>query len=201
MPVMQFLRGEYRRAVIGGGSALIGLVALLLCMLPLRSHLSIATPALLFVIPVVVCVMIGGFAPGVVVSLVGFLFYDLFFLPPYGRVVIQAPQNWTALFVYLAVALVMARVVTNLKNAREEGQRREQDATRLYELSQALIGDLTPSQLLDHIVSTVQTVFAPRWTAMVLPELAADTNLEGAKLAVAARAGQELSAADMASLT
>jgi two-component system, OmpR family, sensor histidine kinase KdpD len=201
MPEMQFFRGAYRRAVIGGGISLIGLVALLLCMLPLRDHLSTATPALLFVIPVIVCVMIGGFAPGVLVALVGFLFYDLFFLPPYGRLTIHSPQNLTALFVYLAVVLVMARVVTNLKDAREEGQRREQDAARLYELSQALIGDLTPSQLLDHIVSTVQAVFAPRWTAMVLPELAADTNLEGAKLAVAARAGQTLTEADIASLT
>jgi two-component system sensor histidine kinase KdpD len=201
MPMMQFFRGAYRQAVIGGGLSFIGLVVLLLCMLPFRHHLSTATPALAFVIPVVVCVMIGGFASGVVLSLIGFLSYDIFFLPPYGRLTIQSPQNWTALFVYLAVALVMARVVTNLKDAREEGQRREEDATRLFELSQALIGDLTLSQLLDHIVSTVQTVFAPRWTAMVLPELQADTNLEGAKLAVAARAGQTLSATDVASLT
>jgi len=199
--VKQFFRGPYRRAVIGGALGLIGLVALLLCMLPLRDHISTATPALVFVLPVVVCVMIGGFAPGVLVSLVGFLFYDIFFLPPYGRVAIQAPQNWTALFVYLAVALVMARVVTNLKEAREEGQRRVEDAARLYELSQALIGDLTLPQLLDHIVSTVQTVFEPCWTAMVLPELDGDANLEGAKLTVAARAGQALSETDIASLT
>jgi two-component system sensor histidine kinase KdpD len=181
--------------------ALAAQVALALCMWPIRSHLSTATPALMFVLPVVVAVMFGGFGPGVLVSLAGFLLYDVFFLPPYGRVTVQAPQNWTALLVYLAVALVMARVVTNLKSAREEGHRREQDATRLYELSQALIGDLTLNQLLDHIVSTVQTMFTPQWTAMVLPDQHSDSILEGATLVVAARAGQELTPADIASLT
>ncbi len=201
MPVTPFFRGATNRAVIGWGLALTAQVALALCMLPFRSHLSTATPALVFVIPVVVAVMFGGFGPGVLVSLAGFVFYDVFFLPPYGRVAVQAPQNWTALLVYLAVALVMARVVTNLKTAREEGRRRELEATRLYELSQALIGDLTLDQLLNHIVATVQTMFTPQWTAMVLPDQHGDGVLEGATLAVAARAGRELTPAENESLT
>jgi len=68
--------------------------------------------------------------------------------------------------------LVMARVVTQLHAARDEARRREQDAGRLFELSQALIGDTGISELLDHIVITVQTVFAPRWTALLLPPVA-----------------------------
>ena len=65
--------------------------------------------------------------------------------------------------------LVVAQVVAQLRSAREEALRRTEESGRLYELSQALIGDLTLSQLLTHIVDTVQAVFAPRWTALVLP--------------------------------
>jgi two-component system sensor histidine kinase KdpD len=96
---------------------------------------------------------------------------------------------------------MVAKVVDNLHSARNEAHRREQDADRLFELSQALIGDLTISQLLDHIAATVQTVFAPRWTALLLPTgagLAAD---EGPELIVAARDGQELTAEEVDSLT
>jgi two-component system sensor histidine kinase KdpD len=94
----------------------------------------------------------------------------------------------------------MAQVVEKLHTARDEARRREQDAARLFELSQALIGDLTISQLLDHIAATVQTVFAPRWTALLLPAGAGPAG-EGAELFVAARDGQELTTEEMDSLT
>ena len=68
------------------------------------------------------------------------------------------------------VVLVVSQVVAKLRSAREEAERRTEESERLYELSQALIGDLTLSQLLTHIVATVQSVFAPRWTALVLPD-------------------------------
>jgi two-component system sensor histidine kinase KdpD len=93
------------------------------------------------------------------------------------------------------VVLLVARVVTDLQAAREEARRREQDATRLFTLSQALIGDFNLSQLLDHIVTTVQSAFGPRWTALLLP------GGDGPDLSVAARAGQGLSEADLTSLT
>ena len=95
----------------------------------------------------------------------------------------------------MMIVLVVARVVTNLQQAREEARRREEDAARLFELSKALIGDLNQAQLLDHIVATVQAVFEPRWTALVLPDD------DGSVLAVAARARQDLTGDDLASLT
>ena len=79
--------------------------------------------------------------------------------------------------------------------------RRGQDAARLFELSQALIGDIALSELLDHIAATVQTVFAPRWTALLLPADALPAGSDGPDLRVAARAGQELTGAELTSLT
>src|ERR1039458_10167450 len=111
-------------------------------MLPVRSHLTIAAPALVFVIPVILGLVVGGFIPGAVGAVAGFLFFDIFFLPPYGRLTVQAPENWIALIVYVVVVLVVARLVTNLQMAREEADRRVKDAGRLFELSQTLIGDL-----------------------------------------------------------
>jgi two-component system sensor histidine kinase KdpD len=200
MPTMQVMKGTYRRSVAGGILALAAQAVVMLCMLPFRSHLSIATPALVFVVPVVVGVVIGGFASGSVAALGGFLFYDIFFLPPYGTLTVRAPQNWTALVVYALVVLVVARVVTNLQKAREESHRREEDAARLYELSQALIGDLTLAQLLQHIAATVQAVFSPRWTVMLVPG-ETDGRGDTAALAVAAQAGQVLTSEETASLT
>ncbi len=194
-------KATYQRTAFGIVVTLGGLGALLALMLPFRAHLSIAIPALAFVLPAVIGVVIGGFIPGVVGALAGFLVYDWFFLPPYNTFTVRFPSNWFALAVYAVVVLIVAQVVAKLRSAREEALRRTEESERLFELSQALIGDLTLSQLLTHIVGTVQSVFAPRWTALVLPGAGPESTESGEVLRVAATAGQPLSQADVASVT
>ena len=193
--------GRYQRIVVGIVATLASLGVLLAILVPFRPHLSTAIPALVFVLPAVVGVVIGGFWVGVVGAGAGFLAYDWFFLPPYDTLTVRSAQNWIALVVYLAVVLIVAQVVAQLRAAREEALRRTEESDRLYELSQTLIGDLTLPQLLSHIAGTVQDVFEPRWTALVLPHGDHDEPVPGETLEVAATAGQAMSEADVASLT
>src|SRR5271163_3313639 len=134
--------GRYQRRTVGVVASLAGLGVLLAILLPLRPHVSIVIPALLFVLPALLGVVLGGFVPGVVGALAGFLCYDYFFLPPYNTLTVRSPQNWVALLVYVVVVLVVAQVVAQLQRAREDALRRTEETARLYELSQALIGDL-----------------------------------------------------------
>ncbi len=194
-------RGTYQRLTLGIVVTLAALGVLLAVLLPFRAHLSIAIPALVFVVPALVGVVIGGFVPGVVGALAGFVVYDLFFLPPYNELAVRSPQNWIALAVYAVVVLIVSQIVAKLRSAREEAERRTQESERLYELSQALIGDLTLSELLTHMVATVQSVFVPRWTALVLPNGDAGTGASYAALRVAASAGQPMTEADEDSVT
>jgi two-component system sensor histidine kinase KdpD len=191
----------YQRTAIGTVAMLASLGVLLAVLLPFRAHLSIAIPALVFVLPAVVGVVIGGFIAGALGAIAGFLAYDYYFLPPYGTLTVRSPQNWIALVVYVVVVLIVAQVVAQLQRARQEAVRRTDEAGRLYELSQALTGDLTLSQLLTHIVETVQGAFEPRWTALVLPWNVAEAQVPGGALQVAATAGRPLADDDVASLT
>jgi two-component system, OmpR family, sensor histidine kinase KdpD len=201
---MQGNMRSHRQVVLGCVLTLTAQGVLLAVMVPFRVHLSDATSALAFVVPVVVGVVIGGYIPGALASVVGFVLYDIFFLPPYGNLTVKEDADWLALLVYLIVVQIVAQVVTNLNAARDEARRREQDAGRLFELSQALIGEFTISELLDHIVTTVQTVFAPRWTALLLPAETAPIGPDGGdgdELFVAARGGQPITAEELTSLT
>lgn len=197
----RLIRGRYQRPVLGVLATLLALGAALAILLPFRSHVSTAIPALLFVLPALVGVVAGGFLPGAVGALGGFVFYDYFFLPPENALTVKSPQNLVALLVYGAVVLVVAQVVAQLRRAREDALRRTEETRRLYELSQALIGDLNFSQLLIHIVDTVQGVFSPRWTALVLPAGGRDALAPGEVLQVVAAAGEPLSQGDIAALT
>jgi two-component system, OmpR family, sensor histidine kinase KdpD len=178
---------------------LVALVALVAVMVPFRAHSSLTIPALVFVLPALVGVVVGGFLPGVVGAIAGFLAYDYFFLPPYDTLTVRSPQNWVALVVYVVVVLVVAQVVARLRDAREEALRRTDEAGRLFELSRALIGDLSHPEVLSHIVVTIQESFSPRWTALVLPEDVVGT--ADGPLRVAATAGQPLDADEVSSLT
>lgn len=173
--------GHRGSGVRGLAAALILTAALTAVMAPLRDHLSGATSALAFVIPVVVGVAIGGFAVGVLAVGIGFLTYDAVFIPPFGTLDVSAAQDWVALVVYAAAMLVVARVVAALRRARAEAHRGEDDTRRLFEVSSLLIGERPLPELLQQVVDTVCHDFGLRSAALLLPE--------GERLTVVARSG------------
>src|SRR5262245_58526630 len=65
--------GNGRRVLLGSATSLATMAVLTCVMLPLRPYLTIATTALVLVLPVVIGVVIGGFVAGVVSVVAGFL--------------------------------------------------------------------------------------------------------------------------------
>jgi two-component system sensor histidine kinase KdpD len=182
------MRRDVTGSLIGVGSAL----ALGALMVPLRSHLSIATPGLVLVVPVVAGVVIGGTRAGLVSVAAGFLVYDFAFIPPYYTLNVGAAENWVALAVYVVVMILVARVVSHLEAARAEAQRRDADARRVFELSELLVGDRPIAELLATIVDTVRTVFDVTAVALLLPV--------AGRLTTLAAAGQPIPESELRSL-
>jgi two-component system sensor histidine kinase KdpD len=173
-----------KRSVIGTVAALASMALLTSAMLPLRSHLSIATTALVLVVPVVVGVVIGGFSTGVLSVIAGFLVYDFFFIPPYLTLWVGAPQNWAALGVYAVVMLPVARVVAGMNAARGKERRQSREIRQLFELSDLLVEDKPLDVLLSVIVTALADVFSSRQVALFLPR--------AGRLQIAASAGDPL---------
>ena len=173
-----------RRSVAGALVALAGIAVLSALMLPARGHLSLATPALVLVVPVVLGVAVGGFPAGVVAVVAGFVVYDFAFIPPYGTLDVGAAQNWIALGVYVVVMLVVARIFAFLQRVRAESRRREEETRRLYLFSDQLIGDRSLPELLGVVAETIETAFSPAGVAVLLPQ--------GDELRVEATAGAPL---------
>jgi two-component system, OmpR family, sensor histidine kinase KdpD len=173
-----------RRAVWGGVVALVALLACTGVLLAFRPHLSVATSALVLVVPVVLGVAVGGFAAGAGAAVAGFLVFDWFFIPPFGTLDVGAAQNWVALAVYLVVVVVVARVVAVQQAARQLAAAREDAVRRLFEVSESLIGERPLDELLDLVARTVHEGFGTRWVAVLLPR---DGRLE-----IVATAGEPL---------
>jgi len=161
-------------------------------MLPWRSHVAVATAGLVLVLPVVVGVILGGYPGGVAGVVSGFLVYDFAYIPPYNTLTVGDGQNWVALGVYVVVMLLVAQVAAHLRTARSAALRREEEARRLFALSELLVENGSLDELLETIVTAIDTVFDVDGVALLLPG--------GGRLAVAASAGQTLSAADLAAV-
>jgi two-component system sensor histidine kinase KdpD len=164
--------GRRQLAASARGTAL-GLVlvaALSAAMLPLRDHLSVATSALVLVVPVVASVSAGGFAAGVISAATGFLLYDLLFIPPYYTLEVGAGQNWVALGVYAVVTIVVARVVSQLNAAKSEAQARAEELRRLFDVSELLVRDASTVDVLQTVVASVVQAFAVDGATLLLPD-------------------------------
>jgi two-component system, OmpR family, sensor histidine kinase KdpD len=158
-----------KRTLLGLAAALASMVVLTGAMLPLRGSLSVATTALILVVPVVIGVVIGGFAAGVLSVVAGFLVYDYFFIKPYLTLWVGAPQNWVALGVYVAVMLPVARVVAGMNTARARELRQGRELRQLFELSDLLVEDKPLDVLLSVVVMALADVFGARQVALFLP--------------------------------
>lgn len=179
-----------RGNLVGSLAALACTAALTAAMLPLRTHLSVATTALVLVVPVVVGVTFGGFLAGVLSITGGFLVYDFFFIPPYLTLDVGASENWTALGIYVLVMLPVARVVAGMTLARAEARQRGLQLRRLFDLTTQLVQDRPLPELLSVIVTDLADLLAAGHVALLLPD-------EDDRLRVAATAGDDLDPAEL----
>ncbi len=180
------------RRLIGSAVGVFASAGLGAAMLPLRSHLSIATTGLVLVVPVVTGVVTGGFVAGLVSVAAGFLVYDFVFIPPYYTLPVSAAQNWVALGIYAIVMVLVARVVAGLGEARVASNARSANARHLFELSELLLADKPVPDLGQSIVQEVRESFGLSGVALLL-------SVDG-RLEVVASSGTSVGEAELAQL-
>lgn len=121
-------------------------------------HVNQTTVALTFLLAILTVSALWGFAVSAVMSVAAMLALNYYFLPPFGTLVIADPQNWAALFAFLATALIASQLSARAQREAEESQRRRNEVERLYSFSQHLLVSGNVITLLNaipnHIVET-----------------------------------------------
>lgn len=181
-----------QRRLVGSCVGVVLAFAFGAALLPLRSHVSVSTTALVLVVPVVLGAVLGGFVAGAVSVVAGFLVYDFAFVPPYKTLSVGTAQNWTALVVYVIVMLLVARIVDALETSRDDARRAHDVTRRLSEVSELLVGDQPVDRLLATIVSSAQKVFNVPGVSLL--------ELEEGRLVVVASAGEPLTEEELRQL-
>ena len=137
------------------GSLLItGLIAFL-HLYPLIPNISI-----LYLLIILWLASTRGRYAAILASVIAFLSFDFFLVPPLYVFTIAHPEEWVALFVFLVTALLTGQMASTLRYQAQEAQRRERETYVLYELVRTTNNDEQMEQQLHTIAKAIVTVFS-----------------------------------------
>jgi len=97
------------------------------------------TVAFAYLLFVLIVASTWGFVEACLSSILATLTFNFFFLPPVGTFTIADPQNWVALFSFLATSLIASRLSDKAKQKARYAVERQQDVERLYTFSRAIL--------------------------------------------------------------
>ncbi|MDQ1488825.1 MAG: two-component system, OmpR family, sensor histidine kinase KdpD [Actinomycetota bacterium] len=120
-------------------------------VLPFRSDITVATAALVLVVPVALGVAVGGFSAVPVGVAFGFLTFDFFFIPPYSTFYVTEWEDWISLVVYAMVGCTVGGVVAQLGRAQREAEARRAEAQLLWAERARLVEESSRLQLLEEV--------------------------------------------------
>ena len=121
-------------------------------------HANATTVALTFLLVVLVVSANWGFWYAAFLAVISTLAFNYFFLPPFGTLTIADPQNWTALFAFLATAVIAGQLSERARRETLGANQRRRELEHLYAFSQRLLTLESVPELLNlaprHIVET-----------------------------------------------
>jgi len=121
--------------------------------------LNATTVGFAYLLDVLVVASTWGLIESVAAALFATLCFNFFFLPPVGRLTIADPQNWVALFAFLATSLIASRLSEVARRRTREAVDRQQDLERLYTFSRNVLLWDTNESLPKQLARTLAEVF------------------------------------------
>lgn len=156
----------YAAAVLGVALAS-GVIALV------QQAVHIANISLIYLLVVLWLATAFGWGPAFLASLLAFLAYDFFFIPPVFRLTVDDPTEWVSLFALLITALVLGQLTALVQARAREARESQQRTAILYSLAQLIASATDQQALLDALAQRVLDVFTPagvRGCALFLPD-------------------------------
>ncbi|MGB9067054.1 MAG: ATP-binding protein [Candidatus Acidiferrales bacterium] len=126
------------------------------------------TVALTFLLAILAVSTFWGMAVAVVMSAVSVVAWNYYFLPPTGTLTISDPENWVALFAFLAVAIISSKLSTQARQQAADALARRRDMEKLYTFSQGLLESRNVMELVNKIPTHIVNAFEVGAAALFL---------------------------------
>ena len=144
----------------GYAAALLGVALASVIIFLLGLFVHIANISLVY-LPVVLWLAAAfGRGPALLGSVLAFLSYDFFFIPPLYQITVSDPTEWLSLFALLITALVLSQFAITVQVRAREARESQQRTANLYSLAQLIASATEQQELLDALVQRLLDVFA-----------------------------------------
>ncbi len=127
------------------------------------------TTALTYLLVVLITAAAARLWVAIVTSLVADLSLNYFFMPPFGTLTIADPQNWVALFVFLAVSVIASQLSAAVRDRERESSARRDELGRLFDLSRDILLSTDSTEAIRQLVTFVARRFDLEFAAVCLP--------------------------------
>ena len=131
-------------------------------------HLNATTIALAFLLGVLIVSAFYGLPQAIYMALVSTVAFNFYFLPPIGTLTIADPQNWVALFAFVATGIAVSEMSARAQRGQRIANERRREVERLYSFSQLLLSSENAAELLNLIPRFIVESFGVRSAAVAL---------------------------------
>jgi two-component system sensor histidine kinase KdpD len=122
----------FEKKWVGYLAAVIGIAAVTGALKLFGEHVNSTTVALALLLVVLFIATGWGSRPAVFSSLLGVVCFNFFYLPPVGRLAVDDPDNWVALFAFLVTAATAGQLSARAKRRAVEADAGRREIERLY---------------------------------------------------------------------
>src|SRR5687768_2037442 len=126
------------RPLLGTAVGVVAVGVITAVLIPFRSDVSQAAPALVMVIAVVVAGLLGGRLAAVVTALVGIFAFNIAFIPPYWTLAVDGVEDAIALAAFTVVGLTVGTLVAREADHRRAAEQRARELQTLHERYEAV---------------------------------------------------------------
>jgi two-component system sensor histidine kinase KdpD len=131
-------------------------------------HVNPTTAAVTFLLAILTVAAAWGVRYAIPMSLAAAVCFNFFFLPPVGKLTINDPQNWVALFAFFFTSIIASNLSERARRQTTEANRRRQDVERLYVFGQQLLVADNVVELLKGVPGFVAETFGATHAALYL---------------------------------
>jgi two-component system sensor histidine kinase KdpD len=134
------MQTEPRSKSLGLLAAVLSVAAITGVIFPLRHAVPAVSTGVLYLLGVLLVSSYWGLALGLITSLASATAFNFFHIPPYGHFTISNPQNWVALGVFFAAAVVASTLAHAARVRTLEAEERGREADLAADLARLILG-------------------------------------------------------------
>ena len=152
---------------VGGALVITGLIDVF------HLYPTIPNISLVYLLLILVLASTRGRYPALLASVVAFLSFDFFLVPPFYSLNIFRWEEWLALFVFLATALLTSQLAAVARESIEQARLRERESWILYEVGRVINRTDHLDEQLDSLALALVRVFSSwgvRECALLIPD-------------------------------